>query len=409
VTGDQVAPQAVLTGGWSGWRRPLLVGAGTVLALRVLLSDWALLILAAFPTRVEPDGSTMPLATALARQYAHVDFPPQTHGLAAHWEREDALWYEKIAARGYALDGTTAFFPLLPLLMRAASPLTGGNIPAAGLLVAGVAAAVALALLYRLAEQDTDAATAGRTVAYLALFPTAFFLYAAFTESLFLALALGAFWCARSRRWVAVAGLAALAGLTRVQGALLGLPLAVEYLSATGWHRAHLSRRLPLLALVAGAGALGTALFFAYVTYGVHDPYSWSARETLQWQQQLSWPWDTLGAALAKAFVPGAAQINQFDLGVLAVFSGLTVAAYRLRPAYGLFAATVLVSTWFHVRVDFPLVSVSRYVLAAFPCFLVLAIWAGRRPRVVHLGIIAFWGVWLLVWSSQVVRGYWVG
>ncbi|HUS16748.1 MAG TPA: hypothetical protein VM536_17265, partial [Chloroflexia bacterium] len=341
-------------------------------------------------------------------QYAHVDYPLQSHGLAAPWEREDALWYEKIADRGYALDGTTAFFPLLPLLMRAVSPFTGGNIPLAGLLVAGVAAAVALALLYRLAEHDTDAATAGRTVAYLALFPTAFFLYAAFTESLFLAVVLGAFWCARGRHWGAVAGLAALAGLTRVQGALLGLPLAVEYLSATGWNRARLRQRLPVLVLVAGAGALGTLAFFAYVTYVVHDPYSWSARETLQWQQQFSWPWDTLGTALAKAVTPGAELINQFDLGVLAVFSGLTVASFRLRPAYGLLAATVLVSTWFHVRADFPLVSVSRYVLVAFPCFLVLAIWAGRR-RIVHLGIVAFWGIWLLVWSSQVVRGYWVG
>ena len=51
----------------------------------------------------------------------------------------------------------------------------------------------------------------------------------------------------------------------------------------------------------------------------------------------------------------------------------------------------------------------SRFVLVAFPCFLVLAIWAGRKPRIVHLIIIALWISWLLVWTSQAVRGFWVG
>ena len=51
---------------------------------------------------------------------------PQGARWIAPWEREDALWYEKIAAlRLCATEGTTAFFPLLPLLMRLVSVLTG--------------------------------------------------------------------------------------------------------------------------------------------------------------------------------------------------------------------------------------------------------------------------------------------
>ena len=109
------------------------------------------------------------------------------------------------------------------------------------------------------------------------------------------------------------------------------------------------------------------------------------------------------------AFGGHAPTIDLFDLAVLLLFTGLTVAAWRMRPSYGLLAGVILISTWFHVRSDFPLVSVSRYVLAAFPCFLVLAVWAGRRPRWVHLGLITLWASWLLVWTSQAVRGFWVG
>src|SRR6476469_2530948 len=108
------------------WRAPVLLAVAAVLGLRLLLSLWAAFVLSRFPT------------TDLESQYAHVGFPIQGGEWVAPWEREDALWYEKIAARGYATEGTTAFFPLLPLLMRVISPLTGGNVAWAGLLVSGV-------------------------------------------------------------------------------------------------------------------------------------------------------------------------------------------------------------------------------------------------------------------------------
>src|SRR5215210_7424942 len=70
---------------WSEWRAPLLVGAGLVVGARLLLSVWAALVLANLPT------------TNLQQQYAHVGIPLQSGTIAAPWQREDALWYEKIA------------------------------------------------------------------------------------------------------------------------------------------------------------------------------------------------------------------------------------------------------------------------------------------------------------------------
>src|SRR5690348_3564273 len=105
------------------WQGPLLLALATVVALRLLLSGWAAVILAYMPT------------VDLQVLYAHVGYLPQPGGWIAPWEREDALWYEKIASVGYApTDGSTAFFPLLPLLIRVGSIFTLGNIPLAGIL-----------------------------------------------------------------------------------------------------------------------------------------------------------------------------------------------------------------------------------------------------------------------------------
>src|SRR5579859_6579490 len=270
-----LAAQLRAPGAWPAWRRPVLLATATVLALRVLLSLYAAFVLSHFPVN------------DLHQQYAHVGYPLQTGGLAAPWEREDALWYEKIASQGYGTEGSTAFFPLLPLLMRLVSPLTLGNMAYAGILVATLAAIAAFALLYRLADADAGTLTAERSVAYLALFPTAFFLYAAYTESLFLALTLGAFWCVRRGHVPGAILLAVCAGLTKVQGAILGVPLAVEYLIVAGW-----SLTRPLSGLDRGrvatagslllSGAAGTLAYFGYLAYGLHDPVSWFDRESLQ-------------------------------------------------------------------------------------------------------------------------------
>src|SRR5439155_21376685 len=120
-------------------------------------------------------------------------------------------------------------------------------------------------------------------------------------------------------------------------------------------------------------------------------------------------PGETLAVAVQKVFSERQLTINTFDLVVFMLFVVLTIAAFRLRWSYGLLAITVLAPSLLHVGAQFPLMSFSRYALAAFPCFISLAAWAGRRPRIVHLLIITLWVSLLLVWTSQFVRGYWVG
>ena len=63
----------------------------------------------------------------------------------------------------------------------------------------------ALYFIYRIALEGWDERVARGTVLILAFFPTTFFLNAAYTESLFLALSAGSLWAMRVRKDLLVA------------------------------------------------------------------------------------------------------------------------------------------------------------------------------------------------------------
>src|SRR5262249_44707727 len=146
--------------------------------------------------------------------------------LAAYepWTGYDARWYAGIATAGYRLLPQAAFFPLYPLLEHLTAPMTLGHTLLAGMLISNAAGLAALLLLRQLVEEDVSARAARHTLLILAFFPTTFYLVMAYTESLFLALSLGAFLALRRSRWLLAGCLITLATLTRLTGILLLLP-----------------------------------------------------------------------------------------------------------------------------------------------------------------------------------------
>ena len=147
--------------------------------------------------------------------------------LVGVWQRWDACWYTKIATFGYVGGdpNSVAFWPLFPAAIAPIGAILGNAMALAGLIVSGFAYVAAMMGLERLVTRDFDREVAVRTVVLISIFPTAFFFFAPFTESLFLALAV---WCvvaARQGSLVAGTGNGS-ARLTRVQGLFLVLPVA---------------------------------------------------------------------------------------------------------------------------------------------------------------------------------------
>ena len=139
--------------------------------------------------------------------------------LVGVWQRWDACWYSKIAAFGYEpAELSVTFWPLFPVLTGGVARVVGGSVALAGLIVSGIAYVAAMVGLYRLVARDVDGEIARRTMILLTIFPSAFFLFAPFTESLFLALAVWTIVAARERMWAWAFALGLLGALTRFQG-----------------------------------------------------------------------------------------------------------------------------------------------------------------------------------------------
>ena len=167
--------------------------------------------------------------------YYMPELPGLAHYLLQPWHNWDGHWFSLIAQQGYFERPTAAFFPLYPLLLAGVSWFLDGQIELAGVLISNIALLGALALLYQLVQLDFPRAVARRALLHLAIFPTAYYLGAVYSESLFLLVSVGALYAARRDTWWLAGVLGFLAALTRSQGILLLIPLAILFVRQQGW------------------------------------------------------------------------------------------------------------------------------------------------------------------------------
>jgi len=324
-------------------------------------------------------------------------FTPGWHNLFTAWERQDALWFLRIATHGYRLhDGSAAFFPLYPMAIRAVSFVLGNHPLAGAIVVSNAAFLGGLVVLYFLTSSELSEDAARKTVLYLAVFPTSFFFLAPYSESLFLLLTVTSFWAARRGKWPLAGVAGALAALTRNLGLLLLPALALEALHQWRGRRADAGpsgardrgRALAWSLLWSGFVGVGTAAYLAYWQWFAGD---WLRPVTNQglWQRASSLPWNTLGQATRDAYeYVGAYAGGYHELDWVIVVPALLVAGYalaRFRPAYGFYAwASILVPLCFPFS-GRPLLSVPRFLVVLFPIFWGLAVLAERKWVPHHL------------------------
>jgi hypothetical protein len=349
------------------------------------------------------------------------DDPSLTHDLGAVtdvWARWDSVHFLRIAERGYS-SAEAAFYPLYPGLLAGAGRALGGHYVLAGILLSLVATLGAFVLLERIAEERLGGDGARRAVLYLAFFPTALFLQAVYSESLFLFLCLGAFALAERDRIAEAGVVVGLALLTRPTGIALVPPL-VLIARRRSWQ---LTTALPV-----------AAAYPLLLWWKVGDPWAFARAEGI-WHRHLSPAgplggiWDGLRAGWAgieqvasgsnahvywTAVGPAdstplrTAVINLVLLGFLVLFIALTVIAWReVGAPYGLFSALSLALPLSVPSSRWPLLSVPRFGLVVFPFFLALAWIGGRHPRA-NAAIVGLSALLLGVFVTQWALWDWV-
>jgi hypothetical protein len=328
-----------------------------------------------------------------------LDAPFGSMNIWSHWDGEH---YVRLALDGYLHppdNVSPAFFPLYPLLMRSLAGLFGGPISLQSLSVWGPLLSLlflpfALYFIYQIALDLCDERVAKGAVLALAFFPTTFFLNAAYTESLFLALSAGALWAMRVRRDLLLACvLAGFASATRNVGVFLIFPLLYEWVKDIETYR----WRGIYLALAPG----GLLAYMGYLWVRFGDPLLfYSAQES--WGRQATGPLDTAGRAWGSA-VEGAGRlldptlwghptlenvadhlagaVNLFNLIFLVFAAFVLLAGLRYLPlSLGIYGLLLVAPATLFGTPGSPLMGTPRYVLVAFPIFIVLGLLAKNRP-----------------------------
>ena len=302
----------------------------------------------------------------------------------------DSGWYLSIIEWGYGPPppagnpSNHAFFPLYPWtakVLRRTFALDGFH---AGLIVAYLALFLALPLFLREGKGRMGEGGAWRSVGYLLLFPTAFFLCAMYAESLFLLLALLAFRETRAGH----TGRAVLCGI------LLGFTKASAMAVAPALFLAGIERRADVeprpfarrLAPALPAAAAPFAAVWAWV-FGIGvakgEPGLYF-RSLAGWQRGSSPIAGALGwFSRAGQYVAGAGwrddPMRLLDYGCVLLFLFLAIRLLARRrwadAAWALSAIGLPIATGLTHGIP-------RYVLTVYPAFYEMETMLASRPRI---------------------------
>lgn len=317
------------------------------------------------------------------------------------WNRWDADQYLKLAKLGYT--NTTAwkawFYPLYPWCVRIVA-FFNGNYLVSALVVSFVALIVAAILLRRIVLLDFSSEIALRSVWFFLIFPTALFLHAPYTESLFLALAIGSVFAARKDRWWLAGALGALSWMTRANGIVLIPTLAMEA-GYQFWKTKRWDWRWLWIALI----PLGFAVYLFLNWRVTGDPFSAFHQRKPMFFTEFTWPWTGMHGAMniMMDWKPDQAEMvgTQEFLFALLGLIGVVLSWIKLRPIYAMW----MTGNWLLFASVTFLQSMPRYTLTMFPLFVLFGLLAANR----------FWNFVLIVWSllfmalftSLFMRGWW--
>jgi hypothetical protein len=326
-------------------------------------------------------------------------YQPGPHNWLQIWDQWDFGYYREIAEFGYnADDGSIAFYPLFPWLMRLVAYVTRTYLTA-GLVISGITSVVAAIILRRLIQLDFPASVAMRSVWFFLIFPTAYFLHLPYSESLFLALALGCFLAARIERWWLAGLLGAVCWMTRGVGAVL-----IPALAAEATQQYYGSRRWNWQWFWIAVVPAGFAVYLVINWHITGDPFSFLQTRKVSFNQSFAFPSVGIRQAIrahypttSEAEMVGAQELQFVALGLVCMI----LSWIKLRPVY----AVWMTCTWLLFTSVTFLQSVPRYSLTMFPIFILFALLGRNR---FWFGVLTFWSLlFFALFAVLFVRGEW--
>jgi hypothetical protein len=327
------------------------------------------------------------------------------------WRRWDGISLMNIAEHGYqgVPAGHLNYFPLYPLLTRFLGSLLLDEFTLAGLILSTIATGLAFHFMHiLLLEIFGDTRLANWTILVWAIYPTSLFLFAPYSDGLFICFAVTSMLALRRRKWMLSGTLASLAGLTRAQGILLGLPIA--FVVGQELHANHRPRADMLLSLlVVPVGWLAYVIW--RMQYGVPGLLASFNRYS---EIAFIDPVTAVVRAFQQAFATGSLLIWGEIISLLGFCAvlGWMLTQERFRQRYDLMIYSLATLTLFlskHSETASAFQSSTRYVLSLFPVFIGVAALVQKLPAIGRRIYITISLVGLMIVSTLYALFYFVG
>jgi hypothetical protein len=293
------------------------------------------------------------------------------------WDNWDAKNYAHIAAYGYSARPDDfyriAFLPGYPAIIGLLGILAK-DLTLAGLFVSNFAFVAAIFLFYKLIRLDFPKDTAKRAAILFCVFPTAYFLHAPYTESVFILFSIASFYKARLGEWKWAGLLGMIAAATRINGVLLLVGLAAEYFAQRKWDLKQLDWNAAFLLLV----PLGLLPYLAVNSAVFGDPLAFLSIQSTHFHKAISIPYDGLVTSWLNIINTFPESPPVAAIEIVFAFIGYAFALMALaktRFSYGVYA---LASVVFFTSTAYWM-SNPRYVLCVFPVFISMALAAKEK------------------------------
>lgn len=300
------------------------------------------------------------------------------------WQRWDGVRYQSIAINGYTDDITSLFFPLYPYLGRWFANLTGGDILISLQLISNVAFLMSLVLLHKIVSRFFSEKIARFVLITLVFFPSGYYFYAVFPQSLILMFILLTYILILRGWWAGALVTGYLSGLTHSTSVVLSILVGVEALHflmpklITAIREKHFAIEWNFLfALFAPfTNLLGTFTFLYWRDVYGFPPYA--ELQLSKYHRAITMPWD--GIAEIVSFIahiptninPIVASINIVAFILVLV---LTVWSCRRIPwSWWIMQTGFLIFLSTSLTVGNPLIGFFRYILSMFPIFVSLVL-----------------------------------
>jgi Gpi18-like mannosyltransferase len=320
------------------------------------------------------------------------------------WQRYDVVHFIRIAQSGYSSPDLVPFFPLYPLSSGFIGDLFGGDYLLGGMLVSNLACLLALCVFYAWMQSEwQDEQLTRRSMLFLVWFPTSFFLFVPYSESMFLLFAISSIYAARRGKWLTAGVMGALASLTRVSGIILAAIILAEW--AVKKYKDPLQNTvLPIL-----SSLLPPIMYISLALWRSLSglPGLLEVQES-NWFRVPAWPLQGIVEAVWNILGGFVTAIELMDLIVVLfmLLIGILVIK-RLKPGLIVYHWGLLLLTLSQTRIGQPLFSQARFALILFPAYILLAQIAGKR----FLGRVLLFVFLILnlLLARWFVMGIWVG